>query len=320
MKQQTFGPTSEELSCVIQGCMGLARDWDGDPNGEAARRVFRALDTALECGIDFFDHADIYGAGRCEELFGHWLAANPQVRERIFVQTKCGIRPDIRGYDFSAAHIRQSVDKSLERLQVEHLDCLLLHRPDVLMRPDEVAGAFDSLHAAGKVRHFGVSNHHAGLVELLRAHLNQPIVANQVQLNLFHTGMLDAGPDWNVQGSEVLPDATIPYCMQHKITVQAWSPMAGGLLAGAPCAADDRRAERVAAVWPVVQELAKQKDASTEAIVLAWLLHHPARIQPIIGTVNPKRIEASCRAVDVVLSKEEWYRLYVAGRGGRSVP
>lgn len=234
MKQQRFGTTSEELSRIVQVCMGLARDWDGDPKGEAARCAFRALDTALECGIDVFDHADIYSAGRCEELFGHWLAANPQVRERIFVQTKCGIRPDIRGYDFSAAYLRQSVDRSLERLQVEYLDCLLLHRPDLLMQPDEVARTFDSLHAAGKVRHFGMSNQHAGLLELLRAHLDHPIVANQVELSLLHTGMLDAGPDWNVQGAEAPPDTTIPYCMQHKITIQAWSPMAHGLLAGAP--------------------------------------------------------------------------------------
>ena len=319
MKRQRFGSTNEEVSSMVQGCLRIApRDWSGDPNSDSVKSVFEGLDTALECGIDVFDHADIYGAGRCEELFGHWLAAHRNLREKIFIQTKCGVRPGV--YDFSGRHIQSSVEASLKRLQIEQIDCILLHRPDVLMQVEEVGNAFDQLHAAGKVRYFGVSNHHAGLLELLRAGLSQPIVANQVELSLIHTGILDAGPDWNARDTQMPPDPTFSYCHQHHITIQAWSPVVGGLLTGRACPADNPRAEQVAVAWPVIQELAKEKEVSVEAVVIGWLLHHPAQIQPIFGTVNPDRIRASCQATDVSFSREQWYRLYVAGRGGRSMP
>ena len=324
MKRQRFGPTDEQVSSIIQGCMQIASDWDGDPNDEAAKRTFKTLDTALECGIDFFDHADVYGRNKCEQLFGHWLSANKGLREKIFIQTKCGIRIDIRGYDFSAEYIQRSVEGSLKRLQIEQIDCLMLHRPDALAEPEQVAQAFDQLHAAGKVRHFGVSNQNAGLLELMRANIKFPIVANQVEMSLMHAGLLDAATDWNAgpdwgyaPGAPTIPDVTFPYCHQHQITIQAYSPVARGLLTGKACPADDARADRVATVMPVIQELAKEMDVPVEAIVIGWLLSHPAQIQPILGTVNPDRIRASCRAADISLSRGQWYRLYVAARGRR---
>ena len=246
--------------------------------------------------------------------------ASPGLRERMVLQSKCGIRfaddpPGTPGrYDFSHAHIVASVDGSLSRLDVDHLDVLLLHRPDALVEPEEVARAFDELHAAGKVRHFGVSNHTAGQIELLRRHVRQPLIANQVEVSLLHHHLIDDGVVANTTGhAYASASGTLDYCRLHDIRVQAWSPLAGGRLATTSEFADPV----VRATSVLLRHLAEDKGVAPEAIQLAWLLRHPAGLQPIVGTTDPVRLAACCAADDITLSREEWYALFTAARGGR---
>ena len=309
------------VSRIAYGCMHLSRAWDATPvTPDERRHTQRLIETALSQGITLFDHADIYARGKSEQVFGDVLRASPGVRDRMVLQSKCGIRfaDDPAGtpgrYDFSHAHIVASVEGSLARLGVDRLDVLLLHRPDALVEPEEVAQAFDDLHAAGKVRHFGVSNHTAGQIDLLRRHVRQPLVANQVEVSLLHHHLIDDGVVANTTGHAYASAAgTLDHCRAHGIRVQAWSPLAGGKLATTSEFAD-----------PVIREtslllrhLAEDRGVTPEAIQLAWLLRHPAGIQPIVGTTDPVRL-AGCAAADgVVLTREEWYALYIAARGGR---
>ncbi len=315
MKTLRLGSTSLEVSRIALGCMRISRE-----RSEAIASIRAALDQ----GINFFDHADVYGRGQCEESFSAIWAEAPGLRGRIFLQSKCGIRPagdPIPGaskrYDFSEAHILEAVEGSLRRLKTDYLDVLLLHRPDALVEPEEVARAFDKLHAQGKVRYFGVSNHTAAQIQLLQRWVRQPLVANQLQLSLVHTQLLDEGMDMNRDVSAAnRSEGTLEFCRLHDITIQAWSPLAAGLLGGrAPSQPDPRLAGAAAKV----AEMAAAKGVSAEAVLIAWLLRHPARIQPIIGTMNPQRIAAARQADGIELSREEWYALYVAGRG-RDIP
>lgn len=308
-------------SRIAYGCMQLSRAWDATPvNAEERRQAQRLVETALAGGITLFDHADIYARGKSEQIFGDVLRASPGLRDRMVLQSKCGIRfaddpPGTSGrYDFSHAHIVASVDGSLSRLGVDHLDVLLLHRPDALVEPDEVARAFDDLHAAGKVRHFGISNHTAGQIELLRRHLRQPLVANQVEASLLHHHLIDDGVVANTTGhAYASASGTLDYCRLHDIRVQAWSPLAGGKLATSSEFADPV----VRGTSLLLRQLAEAKNVTPEAIQLAWLLRHPAGIQPIVGTTDPARLAACCAADGVTLSREEWYALFTAARGGR---
>jgi predicted oxidoreductase len=276
------------------------------------------IDAALEEGINFFDHADVYTRGKSEAVFGEAVRARPGLRERMVVQTKCGIRfqNDPAGapgrYDFSNDHILRAVEGSLRRLQTDYVDILLLHRPDALVEPEEVARAFDTLHAAGKVRHFGVSNHNWAQIELLRRWVKRPLVVNQLELNILHAPLINDGVIVN-QGAGPYHAAagTLDYCRLHEMTVQAWGPVANGQLIDPPRGAD----KRVRAAAKAVADLAAAHGTTREAIALAWLLRHPAGIQPIIGTTNVERLKASCRADEVMLSREEWYTLFMAGRG-----
>jgi len=245
--------------------------------------------------------------------------------QKIILQSKCGIwfaDDPISGYpgryDFSHDHIVESVEGILKRLKTDYLDLLLLHRPDALVEPEEVARAFDELHASGKVRWFGVSNHTPGQIELLKKSVDEPLVVNQLELNPLHVHLIDEGivlnqdlPTWPVRGY-----GTLDYCRLHDITIQAWAPLARGQASGAAPAGRDSRS---AALSSVVESMAKAKNVSREAILLAWILRHPAHIQPIIGTTNLNRIKASCQADGIELSREEWYSLFTAGRGA-SVP
>ncbi|TFG94780.1 MAG: aldo/keto reductase, partial [Calditrichales bacterium] len=209
-----------------------------------------------------------------------------------------------------------SVDGSLQRLQTDYLDILLLHRPDPLVEPEEVARAFDELQRNGKVRYFGISNHTAGQIALLKKYLNQPLIANQVELNLLHNHLINDGVSTNIQGGPAPAVAgTLDYCRANDIMIQAWAPVANGRLIDPPADA----AEKVLNTVKIITALAEEKSTSKEAIVLAWLLRHPAGIQPIIGTVNPQRIIASSQADQVMLSREEWYSLFTAARG-KAVP
>jgi predicted oxidoreductase len=305
-----------QVSRIGCGCMHLSRAWD-DTAITAAEisTTLKLVETALEQGVTLFDHADIYARGKSEQLFGEALRQIPELRGRIVLQSKCGIRvagdPGAHSparYDFSRGHIVRSVEGTLKRLDTDHLDVLLLHRPDPLMDPAEVARAFDQLQSSGKVLHFGVSNHNAAQISLLQEHLEQPLVVNQVELSLLHHQLISDGLLFNQPG-ETGVGRTLDYCREYGILVQAWSPLAGGrLFADAP-------GKELRPAAELVAQLAEAKQVAAEAILLAWLLKHPAGIQPILGTTNPVRFIASCQADAIELDREEWYALLAAVRG-----
>ena len=320
MKTYRIPQTDLDVSRLAYGCMHIGGRWDRTPPTEAEKAA--AVDVvvaAVEAGITLFDHADIYTYGKSEEVFAEVWQRLPGLREQIGLQSKCGIRfqgdphpSDPARYDFSYNHIMASVEGILRRLKIEYLDILLLHRPDPLVEPDEVARAFADLHARGDVRYFGVSNHTAAQIDLLRKSVDQPLVINQVELSLLHAPLIDEGIRANqAGGASALATGTLDYCQLHDMLVQAWSPVAGGRLFNPP---DDAQ-ERVRRAAGVVARLAEAKQTSKEAIVLAWLLRHPAPIQPVIGTTKPARVQASCRADTVELTREEWYELFTAARG-----
>jgi predicted oxidoreductase len=282
---------------------------------EAAKTAHAAVATALDVGVTLFDHADIYCCGRSEAAFARVLAAAPGLRERIIIQSKCGIRfagDMLRSegparYDFSYDHIVRSVEGSLRRLGVDVMDILLLHRPDPLLEPGEVARAFDDLHAAGKVRHFGVSNHSVWQMELLRKYLRQPIVINQLEFSLAQPALVVEGTRVNqvdAPKEAALADGVLDYCRLHSIRVQAWGPLGAGKLSTGPVA-------------KLAKEMADLRGVAPEAILVAWILRHPAGIQPILGSLRPERIRAAACADGVALVREEWYQLLEAARGTR---
>ncbi|MGS1079784.1 aldo/keto reductase [Pseudoxanthomonas beigongshangi] len=320
MRRHPIPHTDLRASRIAYGCMQLSRAWDdSDPTPEERRQTALLIETALEQGINLFDHADIYARGKSERLFGEWLAASPSRRDGLILQSKCGIRfahdprPDSPGrYDFSHAHLMDSVEASLRRLRTDRLDLLLLHRPDPLGVPEEVARAFDDLHRSGKVRHFGVSNHTASQIALLQAHVDQPLVVNQVEISLLHHHLINEGVIAATTGAAYTASAnTLDECRRQGILLQAWSPLAGGRLSHPETAEPALRsaAEAVALV-------AARHGVSAEAVLLAWLLRHPAGIQPVIGTTRSDRLAAACAADGIELSREEWYTLFTAARGG----
>lgn len=300
--------------------MGLGGGWNDAAIDEShVREAEAALDAALEVGINFFDHADIYTRGKAETVFGRVLKGRPGLREHVFLQTKCGIRfgegPRVPArYDFSACHILASVEGSLARLGVEYLDVLLLHRPDPLVEGEEVAEAFHRLNADGKVRHFGVSNMSEGQIRYLQAWLDVPVIVNQLEMGLTRIGFLETGVHVNQSAAQAntFPDGTLEYCRLENIQLQAWSPLAKGYLSGRSL---DDAPESVRATAALVAEMAAERGVSREAVVIAWLLAHPAGIQPVIGTKTPERIRACAEALGLNLSREDWYALYVTARG-----
>ncbi len=321
MQTQPLGSSDLQVTRIAYGCMPLGGTWDAAPLSDSTRKeALRSIRAALDEGINFFDHADIYCIGKSEEAFSAVWDEAPNLRGKIILQSKCGIRfagepnpASPHRFDFSYAHILRSVEGSLRRLKTDYLDVLLLHRPDPLVEPEEVARAFDELHQAGKVRWFGVSNHTAAQLELLRAYLRQPIVANQVAFNVIHTGMLDEGIVFNQDNPKLARnEGTIEYCRLHNITLQSWGSLAWGLLTGR---APEKPAEHITRTSALLAEMARAKGVPPEALLVAWILRHPARIQAIIGTTQPGRIAASCRADGLELDREEWYRLFTAGRG-----
>ena len=324
MKKLLVKNTSLEVSRIGFGCMGIGGDWTRQPPTQETKiSALETIECALDNGINFFDHADIYCRGKSEEVFSQVWSKRSSLREKVILQSKCGIRfsnDPVEGhparYDFSYDFIVKSVEGILKRLQTDYLDLLLLHRPDPLVEPEEVSKAFDLLHQAGMVRFFGVSNHTAAQIEFLKKFSNQPLVVNQLEFNLLHLHLIDEGivanqdgPLWPVRGN-----GTLEYCRLNDITVQAWAPLAQGRISGRVSAPVVQRDVETASV---VQALAKKKNVSPEAILLAWILRHPAQIQPIIGTTNPARVVASCEADQVELTREEWYTLFTAGRGAK---
>ena len=315
MQTYRLGTSDLNVTRIGYGCMLIGGAWDDTPLTDSIHKAaMRSVRTALDSGINFFDHADIYCHGKSEEVFADLWKDSPHLRQQIYLQTKCGIRfgPPHR-FDFSYEHIINSVEGSLRRLQTDYVDVLLLHRPDPLVEPEEVARAFDELSRSGKVRWFGVSNHTAAQMELLRNFLNHPIVVNQVEFNLVHTHLLDEGIVFNQYNPRLTRnEGVMEYCRLHNITLQAWGPLANGRLTGRPRPSEEKHIQETA---KHVMQMAAEKGVSPEAILIAWILRHPARIQPLPGTTNPERIRAACEAEHVSFTREEWYRLFVAGRG-----
>lgn len=310
--------TDLEVTRLAYGTWHLGGTWDHHPpTAEIRDRAERLLLTAVEQGINFIDLADIYTRGKSDALVGDTLAKHPGLRARLILQAKAGIilsnGPDDPGrFDFSYDHLISAVEGSLQRLKTDYVDILLLHRPDPLIEPEEVARAFDQLQSSGKVRYFGVSNHMPMQMELLRRYVRQPLIANQLELNLLHHHLIRDGIVANMpQPGYTSATGTLDYCRLNNIIIQAWSPVAGGKLI-APAPGDP---PNVHAAARLVAELAAAHQTTPEAIALAWLLRHPAGIQPIIGTLRPERIVASCQADSVTLSRVEWYRLLEAAAG-----
>lgn len=321
MEKYTLPGSELQLSRIAYGCMGLA-SWDASPVTEEERQQARqVVQVAYEAGINLFDHADIYAYGKAEAAFAAVWELVP--REAIILQSKCGIilgdDPRYSGpsrYDFSYEHILESVQGSLQRLETDYLDLLLLHRPDPLVEPEEVARAFDELSRRGQVRHFGVSNHTIWQMELLKSYVDQPLLVNQLELSLFHHYLISEGILANQEaGAQAGAMGILDYCRLNGVLVQAWSPVAGGGLFTAT-AGDPQNERQVSAL---LSGLAAEKKTTPEAIALAWLLRHPGGIQPIVGTTRPERLLASVEADGVELSREEWYALLAAARGA-SVP
>ena len=266
------------------------------------------IKTAIENGANFFDHADIYGGGEAEKIFSEAIGMNDSIREKIMIQSKCGIVPG-KSFDFSKKHILESVDGSLKRLNTDYLDVLLLHRPDTLFEPEEVCEAFDILKANGKVRNFGVSNEGIWQMEYLRQNLNVPLVANQMQLSIAHCPMIQSGLNVNMFNDSAVERGSgiIEYCRLNKITIQAWSPFQHGFAKGTFIDNPD-----FPELNAKLSEIAEKYGVSKTTIVMSWLLSHPAKIQPITGTLKKERMLECLKAADITLSREEWYAIYMS--------
>jgi len=299
MRTIKLGSSNLDVPVVAVGCMRI--------NKLGKSEAERFVRTAIEEGAHFFDHADIYGGGACEEIFAEAIGMNARIREKIILQSKCGIRKGM--FDFSREHILSSVDGILKRLKTDYLDVLLLHRPDTLMEPEEVAEAFDRLESAGKVRHFGVSNQNPMQIALLKKHVRQPIVANQLQLSITNATMISSGFNVNMENEAAInrDGGILDYCRLHDITIQPWSPFQYGFFQGVfldnPAFPELNRK---------LDEIAEKHGVSKTTIAIAWLLRHPARMQPVIGTTNIGRLRDCCKASEVHLSREDWYGIFRA--------
>ncbi|MBL6276273.1 aldo/keto reductase [Micromonospora fiedleri] len=318
IEKQSRTVTDIRTHRLIYGCMGLGGGWDRQPYGPAEIDAAEAaIVAALEVGVTAFDHADIYRHGKSEAVFGEVLARTPGLRERILLQTKCGIhlpegdRPGY--YDLRGTHIRHSVEQSLTRLRTDVIDVLLLHRPDPLADPEDVAETLTALHREGLVRYFGVSNMAAAQIAYLQAHLDLPLIVNQLQMSLADRDWLEAGVLVNTPPAATLgfPLGTVERGLLDRVGVQAWGPLARGRFTGAAqTPAEHATTAHVAA-------LAEQHDTTPETILLWWLQRHPARIVPVIGTSRPERIRACADAVrrEPALTHEQWYELWLTARG-----
>ena len=298
----------QNVSAIIQGCMRMP-----DLSKEDAAKVIR---TAFDCGVNFFDHATCYGAGEAEIRFSEALPLTGIKREEIYIQSKCGLCFDRNEFDWTKDNILESVDGILDRLKVEYLDTLLLHRPDVLYDPEEVAEAFDILEKAGKVRYFGVSNLVPMQIELLKKYVKQPLVINQVQLSLEQSQLIDQALYMNNKTTDFSINRdgnALDYCRLKDITIQAWSPLQFGMFGGSFIDNPD-----FPELNKALAEIADREGVSKAAVAIAWILRHPAKMQAIIGTMNPEHVKDACDAVKVNLSHHDWYALYLAS--GKFLP
>lgn len=326
MERVMLPNTNIRVSRLIAGCMRLGGGWDRSIvlDEFLLRQADNFISACLDLDIDFFDHADIYAYGRAEEIFGKVLSRRPGLRSRVVLQTKCGIRwaDDPPGsphrFDFSKAHILEAVEGSLKRLRTDYIDILLLHRPDVLWKGEEIAEAFHILKSSGKVRYFGVSNQNRAQMEYLQSFLDEPLVANQLQMSLLHHDFAEAGISFNQKTPDYPQgwEGVLEYCRLKGVTLQAWSPLDKGLLFSIDTETLTPDQQKTAFV---LRSFASSYGVAAEAVALAWLLRHPAGIMPVLGTIRPERLVLCAAATDIYLTREEWYSLFAAARG-RDMP
>nr|WP_263324602.1 aldo/keto reductase [Neobacillus sp. Marseille-Q6967] len=299
MRTMRLGSSNLEVPVVAVGCMRI--------NSLEKSEAERFVQAALEEGANFFDHADIYGGGTCEEIFADAIHMNDDIREKIILQSKCGIRKGM--FDFSKEHILNSVDGILKRLKTDYLDVLLLHRPDALVEPEEVAEAFDQLESSGKVRHFGVSNQNPMQIQLLQKYVKQPIVANQLQLSITNATMISSGINVNMENESAInrDGSVLDFCRLNDITIQPWSPFQYGFFEGVFLGS-----EKFPELNQKIDEIAAKYEVSKTTIAIAWILRHPAHMQPVIGTMNMDRLKDCIQASEIRLTREEWYSIYRA--------
>ncbi|CON70901.1 aldo/keto reductase family oxidoreductase [Streptococcus pneumoniae] len=308
MRYITLGQDDKELSEIVLGMMRI--------EDKSVKEVEELVETALSVGINAFDLADIYGRGRCEELLGLVLKNRPDLREEMWIQSKCGIRiEEFTYFDFSKEYILQSVDGILERLQVDYLDSLLLHRPDALMESDQVAEAFDLLYKQGKVRNFGVSNQNPMMMELLKKDVKQPLAVNQLQLSAAFTPGFESGFHVNMEDSQAaMRDGSIfEYCKLHDVVIQAWSVLQFGYFKG-----NFVGNEKFQALNQVLDRLAIKYGVTSSTIAISWILRYPAKMQAVVGTTNPKHLIEASQATNFSLTRKEWYEIYLAA--GNNLP
>lgn len=299
MKTIKLGASTLDVPVIAVGCMRI--------NSLEKAEAERFVQTSLELGANFFDHADIYGGGECEKIFADAVHMNDDVREKLIIQSKCGIRKGM--FDFSKEHILNSVDGILQRLRTDYLDVLLLHRPDTLVEPEEVAEAFDLLESSGKVRHFGVSNQNPMQIQLLKKAVKQPLVANQLQLSITNATMISQGFNVNMENEAAVnrDGSILDFCRLHDITIQPWSPFQYGFFEGVFLGN-----EKFPELNAKIDEIAEAYNVSNTTIAIAWLLRHPANMQPVTGTMNITRLTDCCKASEIRLTREEWYSIFRA--------
>ena len=308
MRYITLGQDDKELSEIVLGMMRI--------KDKSVKEVEELVETALSVGINAFDSADIYGRGRCEELLGLVLKNRPDLREKMWIQSKCGIRiEEFTYFDFSKDYIIKSVDGILQRLKIDHLDSLLLHRPDALMESDQVAEAFDLLYKQGKVRNFGVSNQNPMMMELLKKDVKQPLAVNQLQLSAAFTPGFESGFHVNMEDSQAaMRDGSIfEYCKLHDVVIQAWSVLQFGYFKG-----NFVGNEKFQALNQVLDRLAIKYGVTSSTIAISWILRYPAKMQAVVGTTNPKHLREVSQAANFSLTRKEWYEIYLAA--GNNLP
>ena len=308
MRYITLGQDDKELSEIVLGMMRI--------KDKSVKEVEELVETALSVGINAFDLADIYGLGRCEELLGLVLKNRPDLREEMWIQSKCGIRiEEFTYFDFSKDYIIKSVDGILQRLKIDHLDSLLLHRPDALMESDQVAEAFDLLYKQGKVRDFGVSNQNPMMMELLKKDVKQPLAVNQLQLSAAFTPGFESGFHVNMEDSQAaMRDGSIfEYCKLHDVVIQAWSVLQFGYFKG-----NFVGNEKFQALNQVLDRLAIKYGVTPSTIAISWILRYPAKMQAVVGTTNPKHLREVSQAANFSLTRKEWYEIYLAA--GNNLP
>ena len=308
MRYITLGQDDKELSEIVLGMMRI--------KDKSVKEVEELVETALSVGINAFDLADIYGRGRCEELLGLVLKNRPDLREKMWIQSKCGIRiEEFTYFDFSKDYIIKSVDGILQRLKIDHLDSLLLHRPDALMESDQVAEAFNLLYKQGKVRDFGVSNQNPMMMELLKKDVKQPLAVNQLQLSAAFTPGFESGFHVNMEDSQAaMRDGSIfEYCKLHDVVIQAWSVLQFGYFKG-----NFVGNEKFQALNQVLDRLAIKYGVTSSTIAISWILRYPAKMQAVVGTTNPKHLREVSQAANFSLTRKEWYEIYLAA--GKNLP